>query len=103
MARRSAAGRLLFAGLAALAVVQLVGLAFVAPPQAPPRAAGAALLSGAVALAPQAATAFGDELRDDGFGGAELTALAIPFVFIVLAYLEWEGQQEPTDNVTGIG
>uniref|UniRef100_A0A7S4T4P7 PSII 6.1 kDa protein n=1 Tax=Alexandrium monilatum TaxID=311494 RepID=A0A7S4T4P7_9DINO len=105
MAGRSAAGRLLFAGLAALAIAQLLSQAFVVPPQAPPRAQlqQGALLGGAVALAPQAANAFGNELRDDGFGGAELTALAIPFVFVVLAYLEWEGQQEPTDNVTGVG
>mmetsp|Transcript_61802 Transcript_61802/g.191471 ORF Transcript_61802/g.191471 Transcript_61802/m.191471 type:complete len:125 (-) Transcript_61802:27-401(-) len=102
MARRAPA-RLLLSVLAALALLHLTGRAFVAPHQAPPRVAGAAALSGAVALAPQAASAFGNELRDDGFGGAELTALAIPFVFVVLAYLEWEGKQDPVDDVTGIG
>uniref|UniRef100_A0A7S4T442 Uncharacterized protein n=1 Tax=Alexandrium monilatum TaxID=311494 RepID=A0A7S4T442_9DINO len=104
----SATGRLLAAGLVVFALLQLTRLVFVALPQAPLRSlqqgtAGSALLAGAVAVAPQAATAFGNELRDDGFGGAELTALAIPFVFVVLAYLEWEGQQELTDNVTGVG
>eukprot|EP00418_Pyrodinium_bahamense_P064932 CAMPEP_0179083668 /NCGR_PEP_ID=MMETSP0796-20121207/37795_1 /TAXON_ID=73915 /ORGANISM="Pyrodinium bahamense, Strain pbaha01" /LENGTH=97 /DNA_ID=CAMNT_0020781079 /DNA_START=55 /DNA_END=345 /DNA_ORIENTATION=+ len=97
MARRvSAAGRLLASSLVVAALLHLAGLAFVAPPRAPPRGctprapAGSALLAGAIAAAPQAASAFGNELRDDGFGGAELTALAIPFVFVVLAYLEWE-------------
>mmetsp|Transcript_60798 Transcript_60798/g.121823 ORF Transcript_60798/g.121823 Transcript_60798/m.121823 type:complete len:88 (-) Transcript_60798:3-266(-) len=87
MARKaSAAGRLLAGGLVALALLQFVGLAFVAPPQARVRShVQQAILTGAIATAPQAAHAFGDELRDDGFGGAELTALAIPFVFIVLA------------------
>eukprot|EP00408_Alexandrium_pacificum_P014551 CAMPEP_0171232456 /NCGR_PEP_ID=MMETSP0790-20130122/40418_1 /TAXON_ID=2925 /ORGANISM="Alexandrium catenella, Strain OF101" /LENGTH=131 /DNA_ID=CAMNT_0011698693 /DNA_START=69 /DNA_END=464 /DNA_ORIENTATION=+ len=109
MARRtSATGRLLLVGLAALALAQLACVAFVAPPQGAPRlrtqqGAAGAMLAGAAAGMPQVAMAFGDELRDDGFGYAELTALAIPFIFVVLAYLEWEGQQEPTDNVTGIG
>mmetsp|Transcript_35018 Transcript_35018/g.108978 ORF Transcript_35018/g.108978 Transcript_35018/m.108978 type:complete len:132 (+) Transcript_35018:68-463(+) len=109
MARRSsAAGRLLAAGLVAAVLLQFAGFAFVSPPGAPLRGvqqgtAGAALLAGAAATVPQAAGAFGNELRDDGFGGAELTALAIPFVFVVLAYLEWEGKQDPVDDVTGIG
>mmetsp|Transcript_4252 Transcript_4252/g.8626 ORF Transcript_4252/g.8626 Transcript_4252/m.8626 type:complete len:133 (-) Transcript_4252:161-559(-) len=110
MARRpSAAGRLLFAALAALALLQLAGLSFLSAPQPPARAqqqqqaASTAVLASALAAAPQAASAFGNELKDDGFGGAELTALAVPFVFVVLAYLEWEGQQEPTDDITGLG
>mmetsp|Transcript_35020 Transcript_35020/g.108986 ORF Transcript_35020/g.108986 Transcript_35020/m.108986 type:complete len:132 (+) Transcript_35020:45-440(+) len=109
MARRTgAAGRVLLAGLAALALMQIAGHAFVTPPAGQLRghfqqAAASAALAGAVAASPQAARAFGNELRDDGFGGAELTALAIPFVFVVLAYLEWEGKQDPVDDVTGIG
>mmetsp|Transcript_31094 Transcript_31094/g.41882 ORF Transcript_31094/g.41882 Transcript_31094/m.41882 type:complete len:126 (+) Transcript_31094:70-447(+) len=103
MTRKSS--RLLVGGIAAIALLQLSGLAFLTPPQAPARShvQHGAILAGALAAAPQAASAFGNELKDDGFGGAELTALAVPFVFVVLAYLEWEGQQEPTDDITGIG
>mmetsp|Transcript_69429 Transcript_69429/g.160881 ORF Transcript_69429/g.160881 Transcript_69429/m.160881 type:complete len:126 (+) Transcript_69429:61-438(+) len=101
MARKpSAAGRLLVGGVAALLLLQLSSFAFVAPPRTVYHEQ-AAILAGAIAAAPQAASAFGNELRDDGFGAQEQVAIFIPFVFVVLAYLEWESKQEPTDNVTG--
>mmetsp|Transcript_25036 Transcript_25036/g.77211 ORF Transcript_25036/g.77211 Transcript_25036/m.77211 type:complete len:128 (-) Transcript_25036:93-476(-) len=105
MARKSsAAGRLLAAGLAAVALCHLAGLAFVAPPRAPLRAehgaAGAAVIAG-VATAPQAASAA--ELTYDGFGPAELVAIFVPIVVVFLAYLEWESKQEPVDDITGVG
>ena len=97
----------MFAGLAAVALRQLVGLAFAGPPQvassshAEQQAAAGAALAGAAVLTPQ--VAFAAELRDDGFGPVEIVALLVPFVFVVLAYLEWESKQEPTDSVTGVG
>eukprot|EP00421_Protoceratium_reticulatum_P022540 CAMPEP_0168397086 /NCGR_PEP_ID=MMETSP0228-20121227/20882_1 /TAXON_ID=133427 /ORGANISM="Protoceratium reticulatum, Strain CCCM 535 (=CCMP 1889)" /LENGTH=128 /DNA_ID=CAMNT_0008410547 /DNA_START=30 /DNA_END=416 /DNA_ORIENTATION=+ len=106
MARRLPAARLLVLGLAAACAWQLVGLSFVAPPRTPAQAGpetglGAAVLAGAALAGPQAASAA--ELTGDGFGPAELTAIAIPLVLVVLAYLEWESKQEPTDSVTGVG
>eukprot|EP00420_Gonyaulax_spinifera_P029248 CAMPEP_0197874740 /NCGR_PEP_ID=MMETSP1439-20131203/4187_1 /TAXON_ID=66791 /ORGANISM="Gonyaulax spinifera, Strain CCMP409" /LENGTH=100 /DNA_ID=CAMNT_0043493897 /DNA_START=83 /DNA_END=381 /DNA_ORIENTATION=- len=99
MARRtSAAGRLLVGALAAIALCQLLGVAFVPTPQVQLRgglqhgAAGAASLAGAIAVAPQAASAA--ELTYDGFGPPELVAITIPLVWCIVAYLEWESKQE---------
>ena len=54
--------------------------------------------AGVVAGMSQAATAA--QLRDNGFGVAEIAAIIIPWIFMGLSYLEWESRQPPTDNVT---
>merc|ERR1712187_230956 len=106
MARRrsSASGRLVIAVVAAIALWQLAGLAFVVPPKSPSRVqevAGAAALAGAIAATPQPAHAV--ELTFDGWGPTELTAIIIPFVFVTFLYAEWESKQEPVDDITGPG
>merc|ERR1712079_556196 len=91
--------------LAALVIVKL-GCAFIAPsgPQtghqlsAVTRAPVAPVL--AATLMPQIATAA--ELRDNGFGTAEIAAIVIPWIFVFFGYFEWESMQPPTDNVTGV-
>mmetsp|Transcript_106825 Transcript_106825/g.217903 ORF Transcript_106825/g.217903 Transcript_106825/m.217903 type:complete len:125 (+) Transcript_106825:36-410(+) len=105
MARKSSAlGRLAVAALAAIALWQLAGLVFVAPGQVPLRVqgtAGAAALAGAIAAAPQPASAA--ELTFDGWGPTEIVAVVIPFLFIFALYLEWESKQDPVDDITGPG
>uniref|UniRef100_A0A7S3WGX4 PSII 6.1 kDa protein n=1 Tax=Strombidinopsis acuminata TaxID=141414 RepID=A0A7S3WGX4_9SPIT len=105
MARSTA--RVLIAAVAVAALCQLSSLAFVPPAQAQLRGAqvdvdavrGVAL-AGAVAM-PLPAMAV--EQTYDGFAPPELVAIFLPIFFVWFAYLEWEGKQEPTDNVTGAG
>merc|ERR1719401_2512386 len=102
--KTSATVRLVVPVLATIALWQLAGLAFVAPPKAPARVqevVGVAALAGAIAAAPQPAHAV--ELTFDGWGPTELTALIIPFVFVTFLYAEWESKQEPVDDITGPG
>mmetsp|Transcript_5171 Transcript_5171/g.12842 ORF Transcript_5171/g.12842 Transcript_5171/m.12842 type:complete len:127 (-) Transcript_5171:116-496(-) len=105
MARRSSAV-LLAAALAAMALLQLAGLAvtFVAPPRAPLQVqgvSGAAGLAGVVAVAPQPAQALA-ELTYDGWGPAEITAVIVPIVFVIGLFLEWESKQPDEDDI-GVG
>merc|ERR1712217_523086 len=87
-----------------IALWQLAGLAFIAPPKSPARVqdvAGVAALAGAIAATPQSANAV--ELTFYGFGPTEITAAIIPAVFVAFLYNEWEVQQEPVDNLTAAG
>merc|ERR1711972_754694 len=102
--RNSAAGRLMGGIVATIALWQLTGFAFVAPPRAPPRVqevAGAAALAGAIAGIPQPAHAV--EIDFNGWGPTELTAIIIPAVFVLFLYGEWESKQDPVDDITGPG
>merc|ERR1712062_750136 len=105
MRNRRASVRGVIAGAFAALVVFKLGCAFIAPP-APQTGHQQSVLvtpvlaAGAAAWVPQAATAA--ELRDNGFGVAEIAAIVIPWIFVFFGYFEWESMQPPTDNVTGV-
>ena len=106
MRNRQAGIRWVIAGAFAAIVVVKLGRAFIAPPtaqighQQTAVAVTPVLAAGAAAWVPQAATAA--ELRDNGFGIAEIAAIVIPWIFVFFSYFEWESMQPPTDNVTGV-
>jgi len=93
-------------GALAAAVFAKLGCAFIAPSgQQTGHKLTAATVAPVVpvlaaALTPHAATAA--ELRDNGFGTAEIAAIVIPWIFVFFGYFEWESMQPPTDNVTGV-
>merc|ERR1712008_614847 len=103
--RRTGVRGIIAGALTAVAIAK-VGCAFIAPPapQTGHRQSAVVvapiLAAGAAAWVPQAATAA--ELRDNGFGIAEIAAIVIPWIFVFFSYFEWESMQPPTDNVTGV-
>merc|ERR550525_180830 len=105
MRNRRTAIRGFMAGALAAMIVFRMGGASVAPPavQTTPQQS-AIMITPAVAAGaawlPQAAKAA--ELRDNGFGIAEIAAIVIPWIFVFFSYFEWESMQPPTDNVTGV-
>merc|ERR1711956_174738 len=106
MRNRRAGVRGIIAGAFAAIAIAKVGCAFIAPPapqtghQQSAVVVAPVLAVGAAAWVPQTASAA--ELRDNGFGIAEIAAIVIPWIFVFFSYFEWESMQPPTDNVTGV-
>ena len=103
MYKSSLGARVAILAFAAFALWQIAGPAFIAPTPARTQYASMATMAAAAAAMPQPAQALISEQPLDGWGPSELLAIAIPFVFVATLYIQWETQQEPTDDVVGVG